>query len=86
MGTLTKAKKKINKVLTNHEQLMSQIGLIENLLISFHKEKDQIKRDKIENEIYRIRRSITNIEKMTRTEKEMKCRFLVMTVESQINL
>jgi hypothetical protein len=71
--------------MTNQQHLLSQIGLIESLLIFLNKEQDQEKRDRIEGEIYRIRHSITQIEQMTMTEKGMKCKFLTMTAESRMN-
>jgi hypothetical protein len=71
--------------MTNQQHLLSQIRLIESLLVFINQEQDQEKRDRIEGEIYRIRKSITQIQQMTITEKGMKCKFLIMTVQSRVN-
>lgn len=74
-----------NQKLTFQQHLVEQVGVIDLLLRYLPFCGNQEEFDKMMEEIRRLRKEMSEIEEMTRTERQKKAKFRVMTIESEMN-
>lgn len=71
--------------MTYQQKLMDYVFQIDLLLNFIPQCKNENEQNKILTEVGSIRKRVTDIEEMTRTEKQRKCKVKIMTIESEIN-
>lgn len=71
--------------MTYQQKLMDYVFQIDILLDFIPQCKSEKQQNTILYEVGSIRRRVTEIEEMTRTEKQRKCKVKIMTIESEMN-
>lgn len=72
--------------MTHQEYLFQNVIIIDSLLRYLPFCDNSTQRDAIMEEVRRSRKIITDIEDMTKTEKQRDIKFLKLTIESKMNL
>lgn len=71
--------------MTFQQHLMEQVGVIDLLLRYLPFCENQEEFDKVMSEIRKLRKEVGEIEEMTKTERQKKVKFKLMTIESEMN-
>lgn len=71
--------------MTYQQKLMDYVFQIDLLLCFIPQCKNETQQNAILSEVGSMRKRVTEIEEMTRTEKQRKCKLKIMTIESEIN-
>lgn len=64
---------------------MEQVSVIDGLLRYLPLCENQSQFDQVMQEVRRLRKEVSEIEEMTKTERQKKVKFKLMTIESEIN-